>query len=67
MPLIAVYVAGGVVQDVLADCDGVRVVIVNYDDEKCAGTRSRLVSAVASNAEYIQQTVSRTECAGDVR
>jgi hypothetical protein len=59
---IVIYVEGGIVQSVLADQQGVSVMIVDYDNEK-AGDRKedRAFEAVAVDRKYVEATVQGKE------
>lgn len=58
---LVVYVRGGVVQNIVADIEGVEVMIVDYDDEKCSQTPDRSFHRAYANSQLIAQTVSGIE------
>lgn len=59
---IVIYVDGGVVQDVLADSEGVEAMIVDYDNEGGGEPKSsRSYEPVPVNHEYIKKTVQGIE------
>jgi hypothetical protein len=59
---IVIYVSGGVVQDVLAEDEGVEAMIVDYDNEEGGEPKSsRSFEEVQVNRAYIEKTVQGTE------
>ena len=59
---IVVYVSGGIVQDVLAEDEGVEAMIVDYDNEQAGEPKSsRSFEEVPVNREYIEKTMQGTE------
>jgi hypothetical protein len=59
---IVVYVSGGVAQDVIADGDGVEVMVVDYDNEYGGEPKSsRAFAAPRIDPDYIDATVSGVE------
>ena len=59
---IVIYVSGGVVQDVLAEEEGVEAMIVDYDNEGAGEPKSsRSFEEVPVNREYIEKTVQGIE------
>ena len=59
---IVIYVHGGIVQDVLAEAEGVEAMIVDYDNERAGDSPSeRSFEPVEVNAEYIGKTTRRIE------
>jgi hypothetical protein len=61
MPKIIVYVRGGVVQDVISDRGGVRVMIVDYDDEECVARPDRSFQPVRRDKRFFDLTVAAQE------
>lgn len=61
---IIVYVRGGVVDGVISNRDGLRVMIVDYDNEDGIpmDQRNRRFSPVESNRGLFAATLDRTEC-----
>jgi len=59
---LVIYVHGGVVQDVLAETEGVEAMIVDYDNE-CAGEpiSSRSFEPIPVNRAYIKKTIRGIE------
>lgn len=59
---IVIYVSGGIVQDVLAEDEGVEAMIVDYDNEKGGEPKSsRSFEEVPVNRAYIEKTIQGTE------
>ena len=59
---IVIYVSGGVVQDVLAEDEGVEAMIVDYDNEQAGEPKSsRSFEEIPVNREYIEKTVQGIE------
>ena len=59
---IVIYVSGGVVQDVLAEDEGVEAMIVDYDNEAAGDDPAdRSFDPVPVNREYIEKTVQGIE------
>jgi len=62
MVRIVIYVQGGVVQEVLADAEGVEAMIVDYDNEEAGDPKEdRTFFDVDVNAEAIDKTVKGIE------
>jgi hypothetical protein len=61
MAKVIIYVRGGVVQGILADCKELEAMIVNYDDEQCLGAPRRFFKPVEYDPEYFAQTITGTE------
>ena len=59
---IVIYVGGGIVQDVLANAEGVQAMIVDYDNEKAGEPKSsRSFESVPVNDTYIEKTIQGIE------
>lgn len=59
---IVIYVSGGIVQDVLAEVDGVEAMIVDYDNEEAGEPKSsRSFEAVPVNRDQIEKTITGVE------
>ena len=59
---IVIYVSGGIVQDVLAEAEGVEAMIVDYDNEQAGEPGSaRSFELIAVNPEYIKKTIQGIE------
>jgi len=59
---IVIYVHGGVVQDVLAEIQGVEAMVVDYDNEEAGEPKSsRSFEEVPVNRAYIEKTVQCIE------
>ena len=59
---IVIYVSGGIVQDVLAEAEGVEAMVVDYDNEEGGEPKSsRSFEEVPVNREYIEKTVQGIE------
>ena len=59
---IVIYVSGGIVQDVLAEREGVEAMVVDYDNEEEGEPKSsRLFQEVPVNVAYIEKTVQGIE------
>ena len=59
---IVIYVSGGIVQDVLANGQGVEAMIVDYDNEKAGEPKSlRSFELVPVNRAYIEKTMQGIE------
>jgi hypothetical protein len=59
---IVIYVSGGIVQDVLAEAEGVEAMIVDYDNEGAGEPKSsRSFEEVPVNREYIDKTIQGVE------
>ena len=59
---VVIYVSGGVVQDVLAEDEGVEAMIVDYDNESAGEPKSsRSFEEVQVNRAYIEKTIQGTE------
>ena len=59
---IVIYVHGGVVQDVLAETEGVEAMVVDYDNESAGDDPAdRSFDPVPVNREYIERTVQGIE------
>ena len=59
---IVIYVSGGVVQDVLAEDEGVEAMIVDYDNEGAGEPKSsRSFEEVPVNRAYIEKTIQGIE------
>jgi len=59
---IVIYVSGGIVQDVLAEAEGVEAMIVDYDNEGAAEPKSsRSFEEVPVNRDYIDKTIQGVE------
>mgnify|MGYP001616210007 CR=1 FL=1 len=59
---IVIYVSGGIVQDVLAEVEGVEAMIVDYDNEGAGEPKSsRSFEEVPVNCAYINKTVQGIE------
>ncbi len=59
---IVIYVSGGIVQDVLAEAEGVDAMIVDYDNEGAGEPKSsRSFEAVPVNLAYISKTIQGVE------
>lgn len=59
---IVIYVNGGIVQDVLAEAEGVEAMIVDYDNEGAGEPKnSRSFEAVPVNRVYIDKTIQGVE------
>ena len=59
---IVIYVSGGVVQDVLAEDEGVEAMIVDYDNESAGEPKSsRSFEEVPINRAYIEKTIQGIE------
>jgi len=55
---IVIYVHGGVVQDVLAEAEGVEAMVVDYDNEDAGDDPAdHSFDPVPVNREYIEKTV----------
>lgn len=63
MPIrIVIYVSGGIVQDVLAEAEGVEAMIVDYDNEEAGEPKSsRSFEDVPVNRAYIDKTIQGVE------
>lgn len=59
---IVIYVSGGVVQDILADAEGIEAMVVDYDSEKSGEPRcARGFAAVPVDRAYIRRTIRHVE------
>jgi len=59
---IVIYVHGGVVQDVLAETEGVEAMVVDYDNEEEGEPKSsRSFQEVPVNVAYIEKTIQGIE------
>ena len=59
---IVIYVIGGIVQDVLAEAEGVEAMIVDYDNEAAGEPKSsRSFESVPVNRAYIERTIQGIE------
>ncbi|MFH1108391.1 MAG: hypothetical protein V1790_04220 [Planctomycetota bacterium] len=59
---IVIYVSGGIVQDVLAEDEGVEAMIVDYDNEGAGEPKSsRSFEEVPVNRAYIEKTIQGIE------
>ena len=59
---VVIYVSGGIVQDVLAEEEGVGAMIVDYDDEGGGEPKSSSSFEEAPvNREYIDKTIQGVE------
>ena len=59
---IVIYVSGGIVQDVLAEAEGVEAMIVDYDNEAAGEPKSsRSFESVPANRTYIEKTIQGIE------
>ena len=59
---IVIYVSGGIVQDVLAEAEGVEAMIVDYDNEAAGEPKSsRSFESVPVNRAYIDKTIQGVE------
>ena len=59
---IVIYVSGGIVQDVLAEAEGVEAMIVDYDNEAAGEPKSsRSFESVPVNHAYIERTIHGIE------
>lgn len=59
---IVIYVHGGIVQDVLAETEGVEAMIVDYDNEECGEPKSsRSFEPIPVNRAYIEKTIRGIE------
>lgn len=59
---IVIYVSGGIVQDVLAEAEGVEAMIVDYDNEKAGEPKSsRSFEPIPVNRAYIKKTIRGIE------
>ena len=59
---IVIYVQGGVVQDVLAEMEGVEAMVVDYDNESAGDDPAdRSFDPVPVNREYIEKTIQGVE------
>lgn len=59
---IVIYVSGGIVQDVLAESEGVEAMIVDYDNEGAGEPKSsRSFEEVPVNRAYIDKTIQGVE------
>ena len=59
---IVIYVSGGIVQEVLAEAEGVAAMIVDYDNESAGEPKSsRSFENVPVNRVYIEKTVQGIE------
>jgi len=59
---IVIYVSGGVVQDVLAEDEGVEAMIVDYDNEGAGEPiSSRSFEEIPVNRAYIEKTIRGIE------
>ncbi|MFH0900502.1 MAG: hypothetical protein V2A73_07725 [Pseudomonadota bacterium] len=59
---IVIYVSGGIVQDVIAEDEGIEAMIVDYDNEDDGEPKSsRSFEEVPVNREYIEKTVQGIE------
>ena len=59
---IVIYVSGGIVQDVLAEAEGVEAMIVDYDNEAAGEPKSsRSFESVPVNRAYIERTIQGIE------
>lgn len=57
-----IYVSGGIVQDVLAEAEGVEAMIVDYDNEAAGEPKSsRSFESVPVNRAYIERTIQGIE------
>jgi hypothetical protein len=64
MAKVIIYVRGGVVQGLLADCKDVEAMIVDYDNEECEkhlGAPQRSFEPVECDLLYFAETVAGTE------
>lgn len=58
---VVVFVHRGLVQDVVADSDDVRVMVVDYDNEAVSGGIEREFAPVPCDAELITKACNRVE------
>ena len=59
---IVIYVSGGIVQDVLAEAEGVEAMIVDYDNESAGDPKSsRSFEPIPVNRAYIEKTIQGIE------
>jgi hypothetical protein len=59
---IVIYVSGGIVQDVLAEAEGVEAMIVDYDNEEVGEPKSsRSFEEVSVDRAYIDLTIQGIE------
>ena len=59
---IVIYVSGGIVQDVLAEEEGVEAMIVDYDNEGAGEPKSaRSFEEVTVNRAYVKKTIQGIE------
>lgn len=59
---IVIYVSGGIVQDIIAEVEGVEAMIVDYDNEKVGEPKcSRSFEPVPVNRAYIEKTIQGIE------
>lgn len=61
MSKVVVFVRGGVVQEVVADCEKVEVMIVDYDDEKCEGRPDRVFHRAYVDRELVERAATGLE------
>jgi len=59
---IVIYVSGGIVQDVLAEAEGVEAMIVDCDNESAGEPKSsRSFEPIPVNRAYIEKTIQGIE------
>ena len=59
---VVIYVSGGIVQDVLAEDEGVEAMVVDYDNEEGGEPKSsRSFEEVPVNRAYIEKTIQGIE------
>jgi len=59
---VVIYVSGGIVQDVLAEDEGVEAMVVDYDNEEAGEPKSsRSFEGVPVNRAYIDKTIQGVE------
>jgi len=61
MAKIIVYVRGGNVQDIISNCEGHEVMIVDYDNEKCSHGKTRLFESVRHDPNHFNLTIKCAE------
>jgi hypothetical protein len=64
MARIIVYVRGGNVQDIIADTPGLRVMLVDYDNEESQPMPHRTFEEIRCDSSLLARTVAGKDRAG---
>jgi hypothetical protein len=61
MAKVIIYVSGGVIQDIISDCENIEVMIVDYDNEEYLHSRDRVFNTCRIDPDYFEHTLKSTE------